>query len=603
MIPPRPIGWLVAALLCISHAFSATLDSLPPADELAGQSELRAGDSSHFELQRDGVGRRGDDAVWRVRTRASATDPWLAQLKVDLRAPAKRGDSGLLVIAARAIETSHESDQARFRLVVADKLKAFPRVVVGEFSADREWREFAVPFTFNRDYPVGEIAASIDLGYGRQTIELAGFRVLNFGSAIPIDRLPRTRATYVGHEPGAAWRREAHERIEKIRKDDLSLLVTDSAGRPVDGAQVRAVLAAHAFEFGTAVNVEAFTQKSPDAEAYRHHIETLFNAASLENGLKWGNWLGEGKAEDYRERTFHTLQWLQERQLPLRGHVMVWPGWRFLPNKIKSLRDTPDQERIPQLALEHIRDVAVATKDYIGEWDVLNEPVSNHDLMDLFGREIVLDWYKEAGRLLPGVPLFLNDWGNHDIRSNPDHVRQFEAWAQYLRDNDAPIHGLGLQGHIGGVLSPPQNILATLDHYQKTLGLPVRITEFDVTTDDEDIQADYTRDFLTAMFSHPSVIGVQFWGFWEGRHWQPKAALYRKDWTEKPNGAAYRELVKKTWHTDAVGETDAAGRWTTRAFHGRYDIVVTIGDKTHHATIQHAPSATEPLRVTLPAGY
>ena len=35
------------------------------------------------------------------------------------------------------------------------------------------------------------------------------------------------------------------------------------------------------------------------------------------------------------------------------------------------------------------------------------------------------------------------------------------------------------------------------------------------------MQADYTRDFLILAFSHPSVVGVQLWGFWENAHWIP----------------------------------------------------------------------------------
>ncbi|MFH1498497.1 MAG: endo-1,4-beta-xylanase [Verrucomicrobiota bacterium] len=234
---------------------------------------------------------------------------------------------------------------------------------------------------------------------------------------------------------------------------------------------------------------------------------------------------------------------------------------------------------------------------------MLNEPINNHDLMDLFGREIMVDWFKQAGELLPGVPLFLNDWGNHDQAAEAAHVRDFEAVALYLREQGAPIGGLGLQCHIGGVLSPPGDMLATLDRYQETLGLPVRITEFDVNCDDPAVQADYTRDFLIAAFSHPSVIGVQMWGFWAGRHWQPQAALYDKDWTERPNGAAYRRLIKETWHTDASGETHADGGWSTRGFYGRYAVTVTVNDRSTTFTVEHASGDAQAATLALPADF
>jgi hypothetical protein len=64
------------------------------------------------------------------------------------------------------------------------------------------------------------------------------------------------------------------------------------------------------------------------------------------------------------------------------------------------------------------------------------------------------------------------------------------------------------------------------------------------------------------------------WGFWEGRHWRPDAALWRKDWSLKPNGRVWTELTRKTWWTDEQGKTDRRGRWSTRGFLGDYEIEV-----------------------------
>lgn len=573
------VSWLSAGVMARADEAPA---ALPDGAVLAAGVDFNATrDPARLVYERTAP----DADVWRARVGEAAKDPWLAQLKAGLRTGVKKGERGLFILRARAVDTSNESQQAQFRLVVADRDKPFPRIAAGQFSVDGEWREIALPFTFERDFAAGALDAMVDLGYGRQTIEVEALRVLAFDASVALERLPRTRPTYVGHEAGALWRQEALARIERIRKGELAIVVTDAKGAPVPDARVRVVQETSAFQFGTAVNVETLSKVSPDTERYRQHIVGLFNAATLENALKWTNWAGDGKSADYRERTLRELAWLRANGLAVRGHVMVWPGWRFLPASIKELREKPDG--IPERVRAHIRDIALATKDSVSEWDVLNEPVSNHDLMDLFGKEIMVDWFKEAATALPGVPLFLNDWGNHDQRANPGSVKAFEDVAGYLREHGAPLGGLGLQCHIGGVLNAPADVLATLDRYQAKFALPVRVTEFDVNVDDEEIQADYTRDFLIAMFSHPSVVGVQFWGFWAGRHWQPKAALYRQDWTEKPNGAAYRKLVQETWHTDATGLTDGEGRWATRGFYGRYAVTVTVGDRVVRAVVEH----------------
>ncbi|MDO8942927.1 MAG: hypothetical protein Q7U75_07060, partial [Desulfobacterales bacterium] len=62
------------------------------------------------------------------------------------------------------------------------------------------------------------------------------------------------------------------------------------------------------------------------------------------------------------------------------------------------------------------------------------------------------------------------------------------------------------------------------------------------------------------------------WGFWEGRHWIPDAAMLRRDWSEKPNYQAWRDLVFKEWWTDVEGRTDARGRFTASGFLGAYQI-------------------------------
>ena len=600
------LRFIFLCVACHVSAETATAADKTPAELPAGRVLASGGDFNATrdpaQLVYERVAPNSD--VWRASVGETAKDPWLAQLKAGLATAVKKGERGLFILRARAVATNNESQQAQFRLVVADRKKPFPRIAAGQFSLDREWREIALPFTFERDFEKGTLDALVDLGYRRQTVEFENVRLLAFDASIALTQLPRTRPTYAGHEADAPWRREALARIEHIRKGELAVIVTDAKGSPMPEARVHAVQTSSAFQFGTAVNVETLSKPSPDTDNYRRHIVGLFNAATLENALKWPNWVGDGKSADYHERTLRELAWLRANGLSVRGHAMVWPGWRFLPAGLKDLRETP--ENIPALVRAHIRDIALATKNTVGEWDVLNEPVSNHDLMDLFGNEIMIDWFKTAAATLPGVPLYLNDWGNHDQRANPGSVKAFEDVAKYLRDHGAPLGGLGLQCHIGGVLNAPVDLLSTLDRYQKDLALPVRVTEFDVNVDDEQIQADYTRDFLIAMFSHPSVVGVQFWGFWEGRHWQPKAALYRRDWTEKPNGTVYRKLVQETWHTDETGDTNAAGRWQTRGFYGSYIITVTADGQVVRKTIQlSAPSAKADegmvVAITVPA--
>jgi uncharacterized protein (TIGR03437 family) len=137
-----------------------------------------------------------------------------------------------------------------------------------------------------------------------------------------------------------------------------------------------------------------------------------------------------------------------------------------------------------------------------------------------------------------------------------------------------------MQSHFStGALTPPPRVLEVLDRFAQ-FGKDIEVTEFDVNITDEQLQADYTRDFLTACFSHPSLKNFMLWGFWQGDHWRPNAAMFRTDWSTKPNYDVWRNLVYGQWWTDVQGATGPDGVHRTRGFLGDYDVDVTVNGQT-----------------------
>lgn len=405
------------------------------------------------------------------------------------------------------------------------------------------------------------------------------------------------RFTYPGREDGAAWREEALARIDLIRKGDFAISVVDPSGAPVPGASVQVEETRSAFTWGTAVPLARIVGDTPDDRRFRQVLLEFFNEVSSENDLKWPMWEGDLGPQYNHEQSLAALRWLRAHGFYIRGHNLVWPGkppnWRDLPESVKRLRGTPRQGEIPALALAHIRDITAATRGFIDEWDVINEPFDHHVLMDLFGRHIMVDWFRAAHEGAPGALLFLNDWGNEDLIADPAHCRNTFETVAYLQRSGAPIGGLGLQCHINRKPTPPENFLGALDLYA-ALRIPIRITEFDFNTSDERLQADYTRDFLIAAFSHPSVIGVQLWGFWEKAHWRPAGAMFRADWSEKPNAKVYRSLVLGKWRTRLAETTGGDGAVRARGFYGEYRAVVTARGRTVDRTFSLRPGEAPP---------
>jgi len=525
----------------------------------------RGAEGTREFIQEKGPGFSG---FWRLTTPKQPAETWDLRIFSQELAAVNKDDVLWVRFFLRGRDSRDETGESRTTFVFETADVKHSKSLDLTVSAGPEWREYQFPFSCRQGRPAGESMVSFRFGFRPQVLEVGGLEIWNYGSSKTVDQLPRTRVDYPGREPEAAWRKKAAARIEKIRKAPLKIRLVDAQGQPVEGAEVRVRQLRHAFGFGTAVNGEWLLGPSEDSQRYRETIEQNFSKVVFEDELKWPNW--EQNRGARRDITMRAMDWLDQRKIGIRGHVLVWPSWRYLPKDLPDLTEDQLRPRISQ----HIREILTATQGRITEWDVINEPYAHHNLMDRLGPEAMADWFREARAIDPRPVLFLNDYAGLAAGGLwNEHKQHFEETVKFLQKQKAPIGGIGLQCHFGWSVTPPEKALEELDRWGK-LGLEVHLTEFDVETSDEELQADYTRDLLTLSFSHPSVTSVMIWGFWEGRHWRPDAALWRKDWSLKPNGRIWTELTRKTWWTDEQGKTDRRGRWSTRGFLGDYEIEV-----------------------------
>ena len=509
---------------------------------------------------------------------------WSQEANLTIPTAVKKGDVCLVRFWVKGKAPGNESGEAHFSVYAQKGAPEWDKSLERTMSAASEWKEVKVPFAWQADYEAGECMLGFGFGLQAQEVTIAGLELLRFDRTVTVEDLPSTGSDYRGREPDAAWRDEAAERIRRHRMERLKIKVVNKAGAPVAGAQVEVRMRKHAFAFGTAVQLSRLLSEEAPDERYRQRLLELFNAAGTENALKWPAWDGEWGPQFSRENTLEALTWFKDHVIPVRGHVLVWPGWRNLPRSVQALRDTPD--RIPAAVAEHIEDILSATGDLVGEWDVINEPYSNTDLEQLLGRDLFIDWFKQARAVRPHAGLYLNDYSILSAGGfDQAHQAHFEEMIHFLQRGGAPITGIGMQGHFGGNVTPPARVVQILDRFAKT-GLNIRITEFDVDTPDEQLKADYLRDFLTACFSHPSVVGVQVWGFWEQAHWKPRAAWFTSDWTPLPVVDAYTRLVFDQWWTEEDLVTGEDGTASVDGFLGAY--AVTASADGQSATTDHA---------------
>ncbi len=511
-----------------------------------------------------------------------------------------QGDVVLLRFWARAIETQDESGTVTMQAYVEGPAPAYQKSANYQVNVSSAWKEFFVPFAMAGAQPAGSLGFKFAFGAtGRpQILEFGGVEAYWYGTSRPLSDLPRTSFDYVGREAGAAWRADAAARIEQYRKTDYAIQVVDGEGQPVEGAKVRVRQRRHAFEFGSAMVASRIMGGSSSDAIYRSKILELFNAGTLENDLKWPPWDGEWGASFNRTQSVAALQWAQAQNLAMRGHVLVWPSIRNLPNALEPLV-TANDASVPQRVLTHIADVMQPTNGLLVDWDVMNEPYDNFDLMVKYGYDKMAAWFKEAQNQNADAGRFINDYGI--LTGGGLNTTKQDAYADTIRrikSDGGPITGMGFQGHFSGTPTGIPKVWEILQRYATDFPeLDFRVTEFDMTGNDEQLQADYLRDFYTIAFSHPQMKGLQLWGFWAGAHWRADASLYRLDWSEKPNGAMYRDLIYNQWWTNQLQTTDENGLVSGRGFKGTYTVEDLSGRKLADLTL--SASTAEPLVVTL----
>lgn len=524
-------------------------------------------------------GAPGGGRLLRVEVKKKPASEYEIQYTLPIDQPLKQGDVIWAAVEARMLRTADESGQGILSLLVEQKKEPFDKLIQRRASIGTQWQQLSVPVRLTKDYPAGTMQFILRVGGTVQTLEIRQPQILRFAEPqnVKIESLPQTRLTYGGREADAAWRKAADERIEQIRKAPLTINVKDEAGSPVANATVKVEMKQHAYPFGSCYNISNFYGKNadtPDSIQYRKTFAELFNVGVDEFAMKWGFWESPTRRPD----ALATLKWMDDHGIRVRGHCLVWPAFRRNPEDIKKLQDDPAElaRRIDQRVYNTAKDLA----GRVTEWDVVNEPYANNDFMKLLGGDKVMaHWFKLAHQADPNVPLYLNETSVPTSPPRDQHYDVLYDQVKLIQADGGPISGVGMQAHFGTNLSSITDLQTIYDRFA-TLGVPLQITELDINTTDDQLQADYMRDLMTITFAHPNSSGIMIWGFWQGQHWRPDAALFKKDWSLKPVGQAWIDLVKKKWWTNTALASGPDGSASTRGFIGDYQITVTDGTRT-----------------------
>jgi endo-1,4-beta-xylanase len=284
--------------------------------------------------------------------------------------------------------------------------------------------------------------------------------------------------------------------------------------------KLRELAAARGIDFGAAVAVRPL---QGDTE-YADILKREFGMTVGENAFKWEA-IHPGPTLYYFDDTDEIVAFAEANGMKVRGHTLVWhnqnPSW--------LARRTKTRDEAIAVLKDHIDSVVGRYKGRIVAWDVVNEAVddSTGELRDspwltAIGPDYIALAFQFAHEADPDAKLYYNDYSAEGIGGKGDAVYEL---VKGLKEQGAPIHGVGWQGHFQG--EPYIDDIKTNGKRLAELGLDVSFTEVDVRirlppTERSLAQQARTYGKITRIcLELPNCKAIVTWGFTDRHSWVP----------------------------------------------------------------------------------
>lgn len=397
--------------------------------------------------------------------------------------------------------------------------------------------------------------------------------------------------------------------IERNRKGDFDIVITNQNGDPVKNAKVAADMSQIDFNFGANIFMLGEYDTDEENKRYERKFCKIFNSASVP--LYWEGteptqgylrYDADTKRDIYRRPPADAVRdFCRKHNLRMKGHPLFWhefvPMW--LPDDFSELKP---------LIVKRFEEISERYSKDFERFDVVNEPSRIYDVYIehlhktnwkcLVPDDDYIPWlFRLADRYFPSNTLILND----TVGASFDEFRgKYSAYylnIASLLERGIRIDEIGLQCHLGG--NWPRNVYNTeilydiLDTYA-SLGKPMNISEISIPSVfdgivDEELQAVAAERLYKTCFSHPSISGLTWWNLPDdgvlttkrvaANENLPSTGLIDGDYNEKPAYKVLDRLINHEWKTNIQIETNKFGIASFRGFYGKYNIKITVDGK------------------------
>lgn len=232
------------------------------------------------------------------------------------------------------------------------------------------------------------------------------------------------------------------------------------------------------FFTGTALNAFQITGKD---DASIKIVKKHFNSIVAENCMK-SERIHPAEGQFNWDLPDRFVEFGEKNNMHIVGHTLIWhsqaPRWFFVDEEGNDV----SREVLIERMRNHILTVAGRYKGRVHGWDVLNEAIvedgsyRKSKFYEIIGEEYIELAFQFAAEADPDAELYYNDYG----MGNPGRRKGVIEMVKKLQAKGIKIDGIGMQGHL--------NLESlNLEEYEKSivafaeLGLPVMITEFDLT--------------------------------------------------------------------------------------------------------------------------
>ena len=398
--------------------------------------------------------------------------------------------------------------------------------------------------------------------------------------------------------------RQAETDIEKYRKGDFTITLTDETGAPIPATTTATLdLTRHQFIFGCSMfKMSRLPDDDPMKKAGTQALLDIFNQVVVVD--HWYNPFGE--VED--KQPDKDVAWAVAHAMRMRVSPILYEEPREAIGKHLT------QDQYWQMFEDRIKYMAAITGGKPQIYDVINEVISRKrwnknnpdsfyrlvpDYPDLSRPDLIVRAYALARKYLPNAKLTAleNGFPSPTDKNYKDIITMWKA----ALDAGADIDHIGTQCHFfdDGQSFRPEERKKNKDNYtmssvsqaldmQKALNKPIEIAEFTgpsrnklksddlnktIWTMSEAENSAWQINFYKLAFSKPYIIGVTRWNLIDSYCGRAKDGGILTETGEK-HQIYYdlRKLIKETWHTRVTQPPDAAGTLAFRGFYGDYQI-------------------------------